>query len=269
MKTTLIIFFALTTLLSWGIWVPLTLTGNSNQWLLWLAGFTPTLSALALTIWQSGWDGLRRLLQFRWRVKAIWYLISLLGTPMVMLAAITLQVALGGDWPQYVDPNHMVTSLAQWPIVIIVFLYVFVFTSLGEEIGWRGYALPRLQAQFSPFVASLILGLVWAFWHLPLFWMVGNFHQQIPLTWFILQVVGSTFLYTWMYNRSDGSLWIMLIFHTASNAAIGLLPILPLDNGGSLRPLWLVVALLWLLVGLVLWFNRVSFFAPPRIERQA
>ncbi|MGB5048999.1 MAG: type II CAAX endopeptidase family protein, partial [Caldilineaceae bacterium] len=190
MNTTLIIFFALTTLLSWGIWIPLALTGNSNQWLFWLAGFAPTLSALALTAFQSGRAGLRGLLRLRWRVKAIWYFISLLGTPLVMLAALVLQVALGGDRPRYADPNHLVTSLAQWPLVIVVFLYVFVFTSLGEEIGWRGYALPRLQAHFSPFAASLILGLIWAFWHLPLFWMADNFHQQLPVSWFILQVLG-------------------------------------------------------------------------------
>jgi len=197
----------------------------------------------------------------RWRVNRIWYLISLMGAPLVMIAALGLHFCLGGALPQFLDPNHMVTSLAQWPIGIIVFLYIFVFSALGEEIGWRGFALPLLQTRFSPFSASLILGLIWSLWHLPLFWMSGNFHQELPLSWFLLQIFGSTFLYTWMYNHTRSSLLIMLLFHTASNAAMGLLPILPLDNGSSLRPLWLTVGLLWLGVGLMLWFERHTFFA--------
>ena len=260
MSAGLLPYFAFTYLLSWGVWISKALTGQSNQWLFWLAGFTPTLSALMLTIFQNGWSGVRQLLRLRWQIKPIWYVISMLGTPLVMLVALGLHVALGGDWPQYIDPNHLVTSPEQWPLVIVVFLYVFVFTALGEEVGWRGYALPRLQARFSPFTASLILGTVWAFWHLPLFWIMGDFHQQLPISWFLLQVLGSTFIYTWMFNRTNGSLLIALLFHTSSNAAVGLLPVLPLDNGGSLRPLWLTVCLLYLAVGLVFWFTRSTFF---------
>lgn len=234
--------------------------GESNQLLLWLAGSAPTLVAVFLTALQSGRAGLRRLLRLGWRVKPHWYLISLLGTPLVMLIALGLHIAFGGEMPQYRDPNHLVTSPERWHLVIVVFLYIFTFTALGEEIGWRAYAHPRLQSRFSPFVSSLLLGLVWAFWHLPLFWMGGNFHQQLPVSWFILQVLGSTFLYTWIFNRTNGSLLIALFFHTSSNAAVGLLPLLPLDTGGSLRPLWLVVGLLWLAVGLVLIYDRQKFF---------
>lgn len=260
MGASLYTYFALTYLLSWSIWIPLALTGLSNQWFFWLAGFAPTISALGLTAFQGGRSGLRRLLRLRWRTKLIWYAISLLGTPFVILIALGLHVVLGGGGPQYVDSNHLVTSLEQWPLAVIVFLYIFIFAALGEEIGWRAYALPHLQARFSPFGSGLILGLVWAFWHLPLFWMTGNFHQQLPVSWFVLQILGSTFLYTWFYNRTDGNLLIAMLFHTTSNAAVGLLPILPLDNDGSLRPLWLVVGLLWLVVCLVLWFERRLFF---------
>ena len=265
----LTVFFILTYLLSWSIWIPIAATENSSQWLMWLAGFAPSLVALILTGWRSGRSGLHRLLRLKWRVWWVWYAISLLGTPLIMLAALGLDVALGGDWPQYADPGHLVTSFKQWPLILVVFVYIFIFTALGEEIGWRGYALPRLQARFSPFIASLILGVVWAFWHLPLFWIAGDFHQSLPLSLFLLQILGSTILYTWMYNRSGGSLAIAMLFHTASNAAVGLLPILPLDNGGSLRPLWLVVALLWLIVGLIIWFERRPFFASGEVRPDA
>ena len=97
MNTGLLTYFALTYLLSWSIWIPLALTGLSNQWLFWLAGFAPSFSALALTAFQGGRDGLSRFLRFRWKTKPIWYVISLLGTPLVMLFALGLHVALGGN----------------------------------------------------------------------------------------------------------------------------------------------------------------------------
>jgi uncharacterized protein len=264
MSSRLPLFFLLAYLLSWCIWVPLALTGRSDQWLLWLAGSAPTIAAVALSAIHGGRAGLRRLARLRPRTRPRWYAVSLLGPPLTMLAALGLHVVLGGDRPRFGDPAHLVTSVGQVPLVGVVFLYVLVFTAVGEEFGWRGYAQPRLQARLSPFASSLVLGPVWALWHLPLFWMAGDFHQQLPVGWFLLQVAGSTFLYTWMFNRTGGSLMIALLFHTSSNASVGLLPVLPLDNGGSSRPLWLVVVLLWAVVGLVLWADRRIFFAGSR-----
>jgi membrane protease YdiL (CAAX protease family) len=259
---TLLAFFGMSFLIPWGIWIYLAVSGRSSQVLFWVAGFGPTWAALLLTVLQGGWRTLGQFLKgiYQRRAPWRWYVFSLLGTPLVMLLGLGSHILLGGARPQFLDPNHLVTSWAQLPGILIVFVYVFVFTALGEEPGWRGFALPRLQANFSPFLSSLILGLTWACWHLPLFWVAGNFHQDLPVSWFMLQVTGSTFLYTWMYNRTRGDLLTSLIFHTASNAAVGLLPILPLDNGGSLRPLWLVVGILWLMVSLVLVLDRKIFF---------
>jgi len=91
-----------------------------------------------------------------------------------------IHVSLGGNWPRYVDKMHLVTSLKQWPGVFIVYLYIFIFTALGEEIGWRSFALPKLQKIFTPFATSLILGLIWAVWHLPLFWIANTIQNQLP-----------------------------------------------------------------------------------------
>jgi hypothetical protein len=265
------LFFALSFLISWSVWIFQIRSGGSSQILFWLAGFGPTLAALILTAWCGGKTALKGFLRrvFQWRAGLFWYGISLLGTPLVMLLALGLHMLMGGGRPQFVDPNHLVTSIEQWPGILIVFGYVFVFTALGEEPGWRGYALPRLKARFSPFVASLVLGLIWACWHLPLFWMAGNFHQDLPVSWFLLQVLGSTFLYTWMHHHTRGNLLITLLFHTSSNAAVGLLPVLPLDNAGSLRPLWLTVGILWLLVGCVLFWDRGIFFANKKQDQPA
>ncbi len=255
-----LLFIGIAYFLSWSVWIYSILVGETNQYLVWLAGIGPTISAMLLIAYQQGFSGVKRLFYLGWRVGSFWYFISFLGTPLVMLVSLGLHVMMGADSPQFIDPNHMVTSLNQWLFIIVVFAYIFIFTALGEEIGWRAYLLPRLQKSFSPFISSLLLGLVWALWHLPLFWMSDNFHQQLPISWFLLQILGSTFIYTWIFNRTRGSLLIALLFHTSSNAAVGLLPILPLDNGGSYRPLWLTLIILWFLVFLMLWHERRLFF---------
>lgn len=262
----LILFFCITFMISWGIWGVIIWSGSSSQLLFWIAGFGPTLAALSLTAFKNKVGGIRNLLKPGQPLRPVWYLFSLLGPPLVICLALMIHVGLGGSWPEYADKMHLVTSLEQWPGIFVVYLYIFIFSALGEEIGWRRYAQPRLQAYFTPFSTSLILGLIWAVWHLPLFWIADAIQNQLPLSWFLLQILGSTFLYTWMYNCTNGNLLISLFFHTSSNAAIGLLPVLALDNGGSIRQLWLAVLLLWIGVGIILLVDRRRFFSRAGIH---
>jgi len=238
-------FFILTYGVSWLVWVPMAVTQIDHP-IYKLGTFGPTIVALILTSLIGGRAGIKQILRrlLIWRVRARWYLFSFLITAVGVLIAIGLHVWLGGAVPNFNDP-------AQLYLVIPAFLYVLFTSVVGEELGWRGYALPRLQARYSALEASLILGLVWGVWHLPLFWMAGNFHQQIPISLFLLQTTGFSFLYTWMANHTRGSLLLAHLFHAASNTTIGVLPVLPMDTGGSLRPLWLVVGILWLIVLMV------------------
>ena len=199
------------------------------------------MAALGLTAVAEGKAGLlaiwRRLLI--WRVGLGWYLFALGGTAVFVLAALGLFHLVGSTAEfTFNDP-------AQWYLTIPIFFYVLFFSVLGEEIGWRGYALPRLQVRYGPLLASLIIGLLWGAWHLPLFWLPGNFHQTIPLCLFLLQSVALATIYTWLYNHTQGSLLIVHLFHAASNVTLGLLPVLPIDTNGDLTPLWLTVGLLW------------------------
>ena len=251
------VFFLLTLVLSWGVWLPLALL-EIDRPVYKLGTFGPAIAALLLTSVTEGRQGLeelwRRLLI--WRVSWFWYLFSFLSTAAVALAAIGLHVALGGAVGQFNDP-------AQLYLVAPVFLYVLLTSVVGEEVGWRGYALPRLQAGQSALSASLIVGAVWGIWHLPLFWMAGNFHQYIPVSAFLLQVVGFSVLYTWMHNNTRGSLLMPHLFHAASNATLGLLPILPTASYQETRPLWFGVGLLWAIVGAV-----VMVYGPRRLSRR-
>ena len=184
----------------------------------------------------------------RLRVRWVWYLVSLALPPVLMLASLGIHTLLGGTGLAFND-------LAEIYRVIPVFVLVFFFSVLGEEIGWRGFALPWLQGRVNALASSLILGLIWALWHLPLFWLPGDFHQQLPLTWFLLQTVSITVLYTWVYNATRGNLFIILLLHTASNTAFGVLPMLPEMAGGSLRPAWILAILLALTAVLVTLLN--------------
>ena len=87
---------------------------------------------------------------------------------------------------------------------------------MGEELGWRGYALPRLQARHSALLASIVLGLLWGLWHLPLFLTQGDARASIPFGWWMAGIVVAAIVYTWVYNHTQGSLLIVLLLHTTT-----------------------------------------------------
>ncbi len=249
-KHPIIIFFVLTYSFSWLFWMPMVSTNHESRLLLIIGTFGPTLVALLLTGIDRGWSGLRELLGrlLIWRVNIFWYLFSFLATMLVVMASIGIYVKIGGAVPQFNDPRKIY-------LVIPAFAYVLFLSVLGEEIGWRGYVLPRLQEKHGALLASLIIGVLWGFWHLPEFWMKSNFHSQIPLVLFILQDIALSIVLTWLYNGTGKSLLIVNLFHAASNTTLGVLPILPMDTGGDLRPLWIAVVLLWIVATIIVVVN--------------
>lgn len=257
----LLIYFSLAFAISWAVWIPLAKGVTLPGFLSVLAAFAPSIAGLILTYIDEGKEGLRnlacRLLSpagIRWK----WVLLCVLGPAICFLLGLGFYSLLSGEIPQLLDPAHIVTSPGQWYLGIIVFVYIFVFTALGEEIGWRGYALPLLLIDGSSLRASLILGFCWFIWHLPLFWIAGDFHQQLPWTWFFLQIMGMSLLYTWFYHRTKGSLFIAMLFHTSGNAAVGLLPVLPADVQGSTLPLWFAIILLWAILVVILYRRAIE-----------
>lgn len=230
-------FFGLAFGISWGIWVPLVLLQVEHP-IYKLGTFGPTLAALLLIASQGGEKGLLSLWRklTLWRVDFGWYLFSLFAAVPVLLVGIWLDRWLGGPSPEFNDP-------AQIYLVIPAFLYVLFTSVLGEEIGWRGFALPKLLQESRAVTAGLILGGIWGVWHLPLFSIPGNFHVHVPLLPFVLQILAFSVLYTWMYIHTEGNLLLPHLFHTASNTALGVLPVLPMDTGGRTRPMWLALGL--------------------------
>ena len=170
--------------------MPLALMGIEGP-IFVIGAFGPTLAALLLVAINEGSTGLKELLSrfLIWKVHINWYLFSIFGTALIALVAIGIYLLLGGQTLEFNDPSL-------WYLAIPVFFYVLVSSVLGEEIGWRGYALPKLLSCHKALTSSLLLGLLWGVWHLPLFWMKGNFHREIPFLLFLLQIIGFSILYT-------------------------------------------------------------------------
>ena len=193
------VYFGLTFLLAWVLWYAAAwLGGDSPNQLLFLPGtFAPGIVAVLLTAWAEGAGGVRTLLAplFKWEVAARWYLFALL-----FMAAIKLTVALvfrlaTGDWPRFGDT----------PLILMLAATLVSTATLGqsgEEVGWRGYALPRMADRLGVGPASLMLGVIWAIWHLPLFFIPGTSTtgQSFPL--YLLQVTALSVAFAWLWWRT-------------------------------------------------------------------
>jgi uncharacterized protein len=115
-----------------------------------------------------------------------------------------------------------------WQKILILFLvFILGFDGLGEELGWRGFALPYLLERYSTLVSGLILGALWAIWHFPYALTRGTFLSAVPLHWFFINLLALSVIYTWIFIHTHGSLLLALLFHAAGNTTSNLLPILP------------------------------------------
>jgi CAAX protease family protein len=176
----------------------------------------PCLAAFIMTGVTQGSAGIRRLLRriVLWRVGVWWYLFALVGIPAItVLGALVLPGVLA-SWqaPAF-------SLLLTYPVSFVVSL--IIGGPLGEEIGWRGFALPRLQRDQGPLGGSLILGLLWAFWHLPYFWMPEWGTPKgtvLDIVWFVLADIALTIVYTWVFNNTKTSLLIVILVHASNDA---------------------------------------------------
>jgi membrane protease YdiL (CAAX protease family) len=177
----------------------------------------PTLAAIIMTGIIEGKAGLRRLWNRikQWRAGWQWYLFILVGIPALLLLGIIIQPGMLASF-QGLTPVILVT----YPVYFVV---IFFETALPEEIGWRGFALPRMQPRYGPLWGSLLLGVLWGFWHL-LYFLTPN-HGGGPGTgfapflmsfsMFLLMVIALSIIFTWVFNHTRGSVFIATLLHTS------------------------------------------------------
>jgi membrane protease YdiL (CAAX protease family) len=208
-------------------------------------GYGFVVASLIMTGLTLGKDGLRTLLRrlLAWRVGIQWYLVALFSLTAIDLLALALSTLLSGTMPDFTKVfagRFFGDSTNLWYFILPVFL-VEALTN-GEEIGWRGYALPRLQTRYSALVSSLIIGVIWAVWHIPHFLMAGN---TISFGWFLLDIIAKAVLFTWVYNNTNGSLLVATLFHAANNTAGAFLPITA-SVSGVIQPFAIAVVIQWI-----------------------
>jgi len=221
----LVAFFVLAYAGAWLMVLPLLLARNGFGWLpftlptevfLLLGAFTgPMFAALVVTARLHGkagvWLLLRRCVQ--WRVGVHCYLIVFLGYPFLYLLVSCLLLGTA--------PLHSV--IHHWPLFFTLYLplalTLYFIGAVGEETGWRGFALPRLQQKYGPLWGSLILGTLHALWHLPGFfggWLGAFTLPRFGV--FLLTIVAVTVIWTWVFNQAQGSILIAILLHSTSNA---------------------------------------------------
>lgn len=232
-KNPLLFFLLFTFSISWITGFPTVFVPGKFEGLAYLSNFGPALGALIVVGIVEGSDGIKRLIRslFQWRVRFIWYLVVLLGPALTMAAAVILHYVFTGI--------GLVQSFTEWVfalpqhLLMIVSIFIFMMVGIwGEEVGWRGFALPKLQEKYHPLLASLILGAIWAIWHLPLFFIKGSQQAQLGMTYFFLATLGYSILYSWIYNGSKESLFMIWLLHSMNNATVSytMLYFKPLTN---------------------------------------
>lgn len=271
MNRRLIIYTLLTCALSWGCWLPIVDQLQASpfassplvMFLFLLGAYGPTLIGILLTAFYDGRQGLRMLARraVSFKVGALWILIAVIAGPLLYAISIPLYVSLGGELGAV---NY---GLLPW--LPVVFIVPVVFGPLAEEFGWRGFALPLLDHKNKAITSSIIIGFIWALWHAPLFWaetgtaISGHTIDLAAVALFFLAVIGSSFIYTWLFNNTAGSICMAVLLHLSMNASGTITGMLfpEMSSEQKLDLYEYYVVSLWMVVGLG---ALVRHFARPR-----
>ena len=220
------LYFLLTYSLSWLFWLPEVLSSQGINGpiilmiLYVIGGFGPTIAAFILTFVNDGRNGVKNLLNraLNYRIEKRWVAVIFGLMPAILGIVYIIHVLTDSPIPE--------SGLLSNPLLIIpTFFIIFFFGgAVTEEFGWRGYALDRLQSKFNSLTSSLILGILWGFWHLPLFYIVGTSQVNMSIWLFVINSILLSFLFTWLHNNTNGNILTAILFHTMVNLSYSFLP---------------------------------------------
>lgn len=240
----LIAFFVIAFVITWAAWIPVfSHPDQVPSQITFIGLFAPAISALIVAGLANGKADVVRVLKkyFTWRLDVKGSLLAFLLIPVIFL--ISALLITKANFQGLFNANS-------WLFIAASFLFLVVINS-GEEIGWRGFALPRLQGILgNPLLASLILGIIWGVWHLPEY--LNPAQSSFPFPVFLLFTTGISILYTILYNRSSGSILVAVILHASTDIMPRILNIAVFSTA-----IWLwITGLTWVAALVLYWFNR-------------
>ncbi len=236
----LVIYVLLAFTIAWGTWFPAFLHPDSLRLLSFVGLFAPAISAIIVSFYLSKASGIKELLggYTRLRFGILWYIIAILLVPLLF----TLSFWLDG---QLFHTSFKNILLPTSPYFICAAFIWLMFINSGEEIGWRGFALPRLQKLFkNPLYASLVLGIIWSTWHLPIYLTPGQ--SSFPLILFFFFTIGLSFIYTVLFNKTGGSLFSVVLLHAST------------DVVPRVMNITLFKPTTWLILGILTWMSAIA-----------
>lgn len=216
----LVVFFVITIVISWAMWIPSVLNSNGTEMpgilliVSMLASFTPSVVGIVMRFKDMGNEKAMEWIddKINIRFNPIWIAVVIILFPALAGISYNLAHAVNEG-----IKSEMIVSPIMIPVLFLQIL--FIGGAIGEEFGWRGYALDKLLSLSTPVVATLILGIIWSLWHLPLFFMEGTVQSNIPIWQFILQNTVVAFFYTWIYLRTKGNMLLMILLHAVANTS--------------------------------------------------
>lgn len=266
-RHTLPVFFILVLLLTWPLQVVDVLGSHGLLpfrvpilYQILFVAYMPTVAAVIVTGVTEGKVGIKALLQklLIWRVGMGWYIFALFGFSLFCGGAVVLAKLLSIKSTPLLG-QEVANSSGVEMLLMVPLLFVVVTIINGEELAWRGFALPRLQERYSALTSSLLLGLVWVLFHLPLFLINTGFPLDVlGMLSRSIQLVGASVIFTWLYNHTRGSVLLAYLLHGSVNTWTRVFPI----SESTALVGWLLTALIFLFA-----LFLVVVFGPQHLSR--
>lgn len=224
-------YFILTFLISWVLWSPLYFSKDINEFWVLPGAWGPTLSAIILTLLNSGKAGLKNLFKklLIWKVPFKYYLFSIFAMLILALLSVSIYKLFGGSWPDIalilegmgLENNDLGLALLLLPVFFLI--NTLLGGPIAEELGWRGYAQGLLQQKYNPNTSGLIIGFLWSLWHLPLFIFLPKAVGSMPIWAYVPLMAAMGVIFSWLYNHTKTSVLLAILLHGGMNFAHGFL----------------------------------------------